>query len=149
MVSFVTTVCYDVMEGLAISIAFALMTTVFRAQWLVHHWLMYWALINCRPRWHALAQIPGTNDYRDAERYSKLTSSPDTYIFRFDSPLLFTNVERFKKTIKKALDEWETKRLSGGTSIKSILINRGESVDASSTNHIDSSIASISVNYIR
>uniref|UniRef100_A0A914ZVJ6 SLC26A/SulP transporter domain-containing protein n=1 Tax=Parascaris univalens TaxID=6257 RepID=A0A914ZVJ6_PARUN len=86
LVSFVATVGYDVMQGLAISIGFALMTTVFRTQW---------------SRWHLLANLTGTNDYRDSERYHSVTHYDGICVLRFDSPLLFTNVDRFKRAIYK------------------------------------------------
>jgi len=94
-VSFSATVCWDVTEGLGVAIAFALMTTVFRTQW---------------PRWHFLANLVGTNDFRDAERYELVTNLTGICIFRFDSPLLFTNVDRFKAAIHKALERWQRER---------------------------------------
>lgn len=57
LVSFAGTVVWDVTEGLALAIVFALLTTVFRTQF---------------PRWHYLANLKGTNDFRDAERYSNI-----------------------------------------------------------------------------
>uniref|UniRef100_A0A915LIQ7 STAS domain-containing protein n=1 Tax=Meloidogyne javanica TaxID=6303 RepID=A0A915LIQ7_MELJA len=92
LVSFVSTVCWDVSQGLVISIGFALLTTVFRTQW---------------PRWHFLANLSGTNDFRDAERYELIHTFPGICIFRFDSPLLFTNVDNFKETIHKAFQRWK------------------------------------------
>ncbi|CAI4230986.1 unnamed protein product [Auanema sp. JU1783] len=92
IVSFVATVCIDVTEGLAISILYALFTTIMREQW---------------PRWHLLGNVSGTTDYRDSERYQDVFFVKGICIFRFDSPLLFTNVERFKKTVEKAYKEWE------------------------------------------
>ncbi|CAK5079623.1 unnamed protein product [Meloidogyne enterolobii] len=85
LVSFVSTVCWDVSQGLVISI-------VFRTQW---------------PRWHFLANLSGTNDFRDAERYELIHTFPGICIFRFDSPLLFTNVDNFKETIHKAFQRWK------------------------------------------
>ncbi|CAD5231309.1 unnamed protein product [Bursaphelenchus okinawaensis] len=92
LVSFGATVGYDVTEGLAISIAFALMTTVFRTQW---------------PRWHYLANLKGTNDFRDAERYASVIDVNGICVFRFDAPLLFTNVESFKESIHMAALQWK------------------------------------------
>ncbi|KHN82502.1 Sulfate permease family protein 3 [Toxocara canis] len=97
LVSFVATVGYDVMQGLVISIGFALMTTVFRTQW---------------SRWHLLANLEGTNDFRDSERYHSVTTYSGICVLRFDSPLLFTNVERFKRVVYKVLKEWRAARPS-------------------------------------
>jgi solute carrier family 26 protein len=57
LVSFTATVAWDVTEGLVLAIVFALMTTVFRTQF---------------PRWHYMANLKGTNDFRDAERYGSV-----------------------------------------------------------------------------
>lgn len=57
VVSFIATAAWDVTPGLVISIAFALMTTVFRSQF---------------PRWHFLAQLTGTCDFRDVQRYKEI-----------------------------------------------------------------------------
>uniref|UniRef100_A0A7E4VES3 STAS domain-containing protein n=1 Tax=Panagrellus redivivus TaxID=6233 RepID=A0A7E4VES3_PANRE len=94
IVSFVATVAWDVTEGLVISIIYALMTTVFRTQF---------------PRWHFLATLSGTNDFRDSERYLEVIDHKGICVFRFDSPLLFTNVERFKQNIQAAFEQWQYK----------------------------------------
>uniref|UniRef100_A0A7E4ZYI3 STAS domain-containing protein n=1 Tax=Panagrellus redivivus TaxID=6233 RepID=A0A7E4ZYI3_PANRE len=92
VVSFIATVAWDVTEGLVVSIIYALMTTVFRTQF---------------PRWHFLATLSGTNDFRDSERYLKVIDHKGICVFRFDSPLLFTNVERFKQNIHVAFAKWQ------------------------------------------
>uniref|UniRef100_A0A914E1R5 STAS domain-containing protein n=1 Tax=Acrobeloides nanus TaxID=290746 RepID=A0A914E1R5_9BILA len=89
LVSFLATFCWDVTEGLAVSIMFAIMTTVFRTQW---------------PKWHLLANLSGINEYRDERRYQNVIRNKGIYIFHFDSPLVFTNVEYFKTCIYKALE---------------------------------------------
>jgi len=91
LVSFAATVGSDVIQGLVISISFALLTVVFRTQW---------------PLWHFLANLNGTNDFRDTSRYQRVVVYPGVCIFRFDSPLLFTNVDLFKDSINRALDKW-------------------------------------------
>ncbi|VDM62334.1 unnamed protein product [Angiostrongylus costaricensis] len=78
IVSFLATMCIDVTEGLAISILFALFTTIIREQW---------------PRWHLLGNVSGTSDFRDFEKYDDVYFFKGICMFRFDSPLLFTNVE--------------------------------------------------------
>uniref|UniRef100_A0A7E4UZL4 STAS domain-containing protein n=1 Tax=Panagrellus redivivus TaxID=6233 RepID=A0A7E4UZL4_PANRE len=82
-VSFIATVCIDVIGGLAVSIAFALLTVVSRTQW---------------PSWRA--------------RFSKPSLAPNGKtirrfcVFRFESFLLFTNAERFKQSALDALGTW-------------------------------------------
>uniref|UniRef100_A0A0N4ZNC2 STAS domain-containing protein n=1 Tax=Parastrongyloides trichosuri TaxID=131310 RepID=A0A0N4ZNC2_PARTI len=92
LVSFLSTILTDVMVGLAISIIFALMTTVFRTQY---------------PSYHILANCEDSYEYRDVKRYSNARFYNGICVYRFDSPLLFTNIERFKTTIQKAIEEWE------------------------------------------
>uniref|UniRef100_A0A914X8V7 STAS domain-containing protein n=1 Tax=Plectus sambesii TaxID=2011161 RepID=A0A914X8V7_9BILA len=99
LVSFVATVGYDVMPGLAISIVFALLTTVFRSQW---------------PRWHMLARLSETSDYRDSERYAATSLSFGVREFRFDAPLLFTNVDRFKAAVHRAASSDPRSDANGG-----------------------------------
>ncbi|CAD5207571.1 unnamed protein product [Bursaphelenchus okinawaensis] len=86
VVSFVATATWSVTIGLAISVVYALVTIVFRTQW---------------PRWHYLGNLKGSTDFRDEERYDNTTKMDGISIFRFDAPLLFTNVEHFKATITK------------------------------------------------
>ncbi|CAJ0951914.1 unnamed protein product, partial [Mesorhabditis belari] len=86
IVACVATIFIDVTYGLITGIIYALFTTIIREQW---------------PRWHVLANIGGNFDYRDAERYRDAFFFNGTCILRFDSPLLFTNVNRFKDTVNK------------------------------------------------
>ncbi|KAE9418039.1 hypothetical protein Angca_008214 [Angiostrongylus cantonensis] len=88
VVSFTCTVFINVMEGLAISLIFALFTVIGRSQW---------------PEWQYFfpsTDIIGAND-------SGGSIGPfDMCVFRFDGPLLFTNVERFKTSLKLAIENW-------------------------------------------
>ncbi|CAD5230441.1 unnamed protein product [Bursaphelenchus okinawaensis] len=90
VVSYVATVAWDVTPGLGVALCFALLTTVFRTQW---------------PRWFQLMQLQGTDEYN--ARYEKSNDNNGICIFRFDAPILFTNVERFKDCIDKALASWK------------------------------------------
>ncbi|VDL82414.1 unnamed protein product [Nippostrongylus brasiliensis] len=98
VVAFVATVCADVMEGLAIAIVFALFTTVIREQW---------------PRWHILGNISGTADFRDVERYQHIYFFNSVCVLRFDSPLLFTNVERFRRIVENVANDWDNLKCCG------------------------------------
>ncbi|CAJ0594839.1 unnamed protein product [Cylicocyclus nassatus] len=86
IVSFFSTVFVNVMEGLAISILFALFTVICRSQW---------------PKWQYFLQ--NTQEEQDSERPC---NNPDVCVFRFDGPLLFTNVERFRKSLNRTLEQW-------------------------------------------
>ncbi|CAI4222350.1 unnamed protein product [Auanema sp. JU1783] len=85
IVTFTATVLIDVMMGLVVSIVFVLLTSVIRQQW---------------PSWHILGNVTGTSEYRDVQRYKSIHDTEDICIFRFDSPLIFLNSERFSETLK-------------------------------------------------
>ncbi|PAV68658.1 hypothetical protein WR25_18731 [Diploscapter pachys] len=91
LMAFLSTLLINVTEGLIVSILYALFTTIAREQW---------------PRWHLLGNVGGT-EFRDSERYREVHFFSGVCIFRFDSPLLFTNVEKFKQSVNKAYREWE------------------------------------------
>uniref|UniRef100_A0A0K0FM54 FI18412p1 (inferred by orthology to a D. melanogaster protein) n=1 Tax=Strongyloides venezuelensis TaxID=75913 RepID=A0A0K0FM54_STRVS len=105
IVSFISTTLFNLMEGLLISIGYALITTVFRIQW---------------PRWYTLSQLTGTEDYRDTGRYNRVTELNNIVIFRFDAPLLFTNVEHFQNSIFKVIwkEKKEKQKVDGATENK-------------------------------
>ncbi|GMS98995.1 hypothetical protein PENTCL1PPCAC_21170, partial [Pristionchus entomophagus] len=89
IVSFSATVVIDVMEGLAISILFALLTVVFRSQW---------------PKWERVLGSTNSENNQQIQEDASLPCST-VCVFRFDAPLIFTNVERFTSKGKKTVDE--------------------------------------------
>uniref|UniRef100_A0A914L3X8 STAS domain-containing protein n=2 Tax=Meloidogyne incognita TaxID=6306 RepID=A0A914L3X8_MELIC len=89
IVTIFATILLNVMQGLALAVTFALLTTIFRIQW---------------PRWHLLSNLTGTENYRDSGRYKRFTPfGHGIKIFRFDAPLLFTNVDHFAKSAITAI----------------------------------------------
>uniref|UniRef100_A0A0N5BEF8 STAS domain-containing protein n=1 Tax=Strongyloides papillosus TaxID=174720 RepID=A0A0N5BEF8_STREA len=92
IVSFTATTAFNVMQGLLISIGFALATVIIRMQW---------------PKWHGLSRLGETEEYRDAGRYAQNERIDNVIVFRFDAPLLFINVDHFGKSIEKALKKME------------------------------------------
>uniref|UniRef100_A0A915CKY7 SLC26A/SulP transporter domain-containing protein n=1 Tax=Ditylenchus dipsaci TaxID=166011 RepID=A0A915CKY7_9BILA len=86
LMSFWATVLTDVISGLCISVAFTLLTIVTRTQW---------------PIWHAHFPTYSTKD-------EKMTESPDYCVFRFEAFLLFTNAERFRKSVQETLQRWNS-----------------------------------------
>ncbi|KAI6227778.1 Sulfate permease family protein 3 [Aphelenchoides fujianensis] len=99
LVAFFSTAVFNVMNGLLVSVCVALLTTVFRIQW---------------PRWRVLSRLSGTEEYRDSGRYLRFSALPDVRIFRFDAPLLFTNVEHFNKSIQEAVQRVDAETTAGG-----------------------------------
>ncbi|KAM3720616.1 Sulfate permease family protein [Dirofilaria immitis] len=95
VVAFMTTVGLDVMIGLIISVLFVLITLIFRSQF---------------PRWERLVQLSASEPYFDnPKRYISSTNNPNIRLYRFESPLLFNNVERFKLNVYGAIKGWENK----------------------------------------
>ncbi|PIC26605.1 hypothetical protein B9Z55_019129 [Caenorhabditis nigoni] len=92
MVAFFATVLVDVSEGLIIAISFALFTTILREQY---------------PKWHLLANVKDTDEFRDTQHYQEVIFIKGICIFRFDAPLLFHNIECFKKCVEKAYESWK------------------------------------------
>ncbi|KAI1718639.1 sulfate permease family domain-containing protein [Ditylenchus destructor] len=84
VLSFCATVAIDVIGGLAVSVGVALLTVVIRTQW---------------PRWYA--QFP---------QNSTLKERPDYCIYRFESFLIFTNVNRFRCTFNETIEKWNAHR---------------------------------------
>ncbi|VDN86943.1 unnamed protein product [Brugia pahangi] len=83
------------MIGLIISVIFAIMTLIVRSQW---------------PRWERLVQLSPSQPYFDnPKRYLAAANNPNIRLFRFESPLLFNNVECFKLGIYNAITDWKTK----------------------------------------
>lgn len=122
VVAFVATVATDVMPGLVTAIVFALFTTVIREQW---------------PRWHILANISGTYDFRDVERYRHIYFFNSVCVLRFDSPLLFTNVERFRKIVENVAADWDGLKCCGKLERRQFVIgeqNEKDTVNVSSEN---------------
>ncbi|KAL6740476.1 hypothetical protein Aduo_013827 [Ancylostoma duodenale] len=114
IVAFLATACVDVMDGLAIAIIFALLTTVFRLQW---------------PHWHILANVTGTMEYKDVERYRHVNFVKGICIVRFDAPLLFTNVEHFRAMTENVSKHWNNVECNSPTTEESSATEDEEVVD--------------------
>jgi MFS superfamily sulfate permease-like transporter len=82
--SCVVTIASDLMEGLVMSIAFAMFTVVLRSQW---------------PQTYSLGPLPDTEQYRNVGEYKSAVEMAGIRVVCFDSPLLFTNVELFKRMV--------------------------------------------------
>lgn len=63
-----------------------------------------------RPRWERLVQLSASQPYFDnPKRYNTAVNNPNIRLYRFESPLLFNNVERFKSSVYGAITDWENK----------------------------------------
>uniref|UniRef100_A0A914ZYH2 STAS domain-containing protein n=1 Tax=Parascaris univalens TaxID=6257 RepID=A0A914ZYH2_PARUN len=93
--SMLLTICYDMAEGLALAVAFAILTTIFRNQW---------------PRWHILSKND-EGQYRETKKKQIEYIEGSTCIFRMDGPLIFTSVDRFALATRECVKKWRQKRL--------------------------------------
>jgi len=108
LVAFVGTIAWDLMQGLVIGVGYALLTVIFRTQW---------------PQTVHLARIPDTDLYRDHERYKTTKVFDDIAILRFDSPLLFTNIDEFKEKVEYLIKQHRKKSGKGGPALKCLIID--------------------------
>ncbi|KAK0422536.1 hypothetical protein QR680_007629 [Steinernema hermaphroditum] len=88
MVSFWTTLLWGLSEGLAVAIAFSLLTVIIQIQF--PHVVEMW-------------QVDSTELFRDRQRYTKLTKCKEFVVMRYDAPLIFVNSERFRSEVHKLI----------------------------------------------
>ncbi|KAM4523908.1 solute carrier family 26 member 3 [Fundulus diaphanus] len=74
--------------GLAVGLGIELLTVVFRAQF---------------PRCSILANIPGTDLYKDQKDFLQIFQPKGVKIFRIPSPLFFANIEFFRNKLVEAV----------------------------------------------
>ncbi|XP_067251148.1 solute carrier family 26 member 6 isoform X2 [Chanodichthys erythropterus] len=80
VMTMILTVLFNPDMGLAASIAFSILTVVFRTQ---------------LPKYSLLGQVPGTDIYRPVEDYNQVKEIPDIMIFRSSATLYFANAEMY------------------------------------------------------
>ncbi|NXW42478.1 S26A6 protein, partial [Nyctiprogne leucopyga] len=86
IVTFVATLTLNLDIGLGASVAFGLLTVIFRTQ---------------LPHYSMLGRIPDTDVYRDVAEYQTAQEVPGVKIFRSSSTLYFANVELYAEALKK------------------------------------------------
>lgn len=86
VVTFVVTVLLNPDLGLAASIAFSMLTVIFRTQ---------------LPKYSILGQIPNTDVYKPVEDYSQVKQVPGILIFRSSATLYFANAEMYQDALGK------------------------------------------------
>uniref|UniRef100_A0A8C0IGC9 Solute carrier family 26 member 6 n=1 Tax=Bubo bubo TaxID=30461 RepID=A0A8C0IGC9_BUBBB len=90
IVTFVATLLLNLDIGLGASVAFGLLTVIFRTQ---------------LPHYSILGRISDTDVYRDVAEYQMVTEVPGVKIFRSSSTLYFANVELYAEALKKKVEE--------------------------------------------
>ncbi|NXI99436.1 S26A6 protein, partial [Psophia crepitans] len=86
IVTFVATLLLNLDIGLGASVAFGLLTVIFRTQ---------------LPHYSILGRISDTDVYRDVAEYEMAQEVPGVKIFRSSSTLYFANVELYAEALKK------------------------------------------------
>ncbi|XP_054243588.1 solute carrier family 26 member 6 [Indicator indicator] len=86
IVTFVATLLLNLDIGLGASVAFGLLTVIFRTQ---------------LPHYSILGQISDTDVYRDVAEYQMAQEVPGVKIFRSSSTIYFANVELYAEALKK------------------------------------------------
>uniref|UniRef100_A0A674DL04 Solute carrier family 26 member 6, like 2 n=1 Tax=Salmo trutta TaxID=8032 RepID=A0A674DL04_SALTR len=86
LVTLVCTILLNLDLGLAASIAFSLLTVIFRTQ---------------LPRYSILGQVPGTELYLDTDTYEEAKEIPGITIFRSSTTVYYTNAELYLDALQK------------------------------------------------
>ncbi|XP_056606394.1 solute carrier family 26 member 6, like [Triplophysa dalaica] len=86
LVTFVSTVLFNLDMGLGASMMFALLTVIFRTQ---------------SPTYSLLGHLPGTELYLDIETHKEVTDVPGITIFRSSATMYFANAELYLEALKK------------------------------------------------
>ncbi|NWZ79412.1 S26A6 protein, partial [Poecile atricapillus] len=86
IVTFIATLLLNLDIGLAVSVAFGLLTVIFRTQ---------------LPHYSILGRISDTDVYRDVVEYEMAQEVPGVKIFRSSSTIYFANVELYAEALKK------------------------------------------------
>lgn len=113
IVTFIATLALGIEQGIGIGVILSLAMVIYRTT---------------KPHTAELGRIPGSDLFRNVERFSNLEVRPELLIFRFDAQLYFANVQYFKDTLEEMVAQ-------KGDRLKAILIN------AASINGLDSSAA--------
>ncbi|KAM6980729.1 solute carrier family 26 member 6, like 1 [Aplochiton taeniatus] len=86
LVTWVSTLLFNLDLGLAASITFALLTVIFRTQ---------------TPTYSALGHVPGTELYLEMETHREVRDVPGITIFRSSSTIYFANAELYLEALKE------------------------------------------------
>uniref|UniRef100_A0A672J5T6 Solute carrier family 26 member 6-like n=1 Tax=Salarias fasciatus TaxID=181472 RepID=A0A672J5T6_SALFA len=86
LVTFVSTVLFNLDLGLAISVGFSMLTVIFRTQ---------------LPRYSILGNVPGTDVYLDTEIYREAKEIPGIKIFRSSTTIYYTNADMYLEALQE------------------------------------------------
>lgn len=77
----ISTLALGIKEGILLGVVLSLLMVIYRISY---------------PHIAILGKIPGSNDYRNINRFDKLITYDHIFIFRFDAQLYFANINYFK-----------------------------------------------------
>uniref|UniRef100_A0A8C5N435 STAS domain-containing protein n=1 Tax=Leptobrachium leishanense TaxID=445787 RepID=A0A8C5N435_9ANUR len=86
LVTFVATILLNLDIGLGVSVAFSILTVIFRTQ---------------LPRYSVLGQVPNTDVYRDVSKYAQAKEIPGIKIFQSSCTPYFANADLYANAVKK------------------------------------------------
>ena len=84
------TLALGVEEGIAVGVILSLIMVIYRVSY---------------PHVARLGRVPGTDQYRNVERYETVTEEPGVLIVRFDAPLFFANLGHFSKKLREMVQD--------------------------------------------
>ena len=111
LITFLVTITLGIKEGILTGVILSIVMVIYNST---------------KPHMATLGHIPGTNMYRNVDRFTDLEIDEEVLIIRFDSQLNFTNSSYFEDTIIEKVRK-------KGTKLKLVIIN------ADSLNNVDSS----------
>ena len=115
MVTFLATLSLGIELGIGIGVTLSLAMIIYKST---------------KPHVAILGKVPGTHFYRNSERFTKVEIRPDLLIMRFDADLYFANINFFKASIEKEIQD-------KGNSLKALVLNMD------SVSNVDSSASHI------
>ncbi|XP_077937725.1 solute carrier family 26 member 6-like isoform X2 [Gasterosteus aculeatus] len=86
LVTFTSTILLNLDLGLAVSIAFSMLTVIFRTQ---------------LPRYSILGRVAGTDLYLDVDTYKEAKEIPGIKIFRSSATIYYTNAEMYLEALQE------------------------------------------------
>ncbi|KAM5147885.1 solute carrier family 26 member 6-like isoform 2-T2 [Mantella aurantiaca] len=86
LVTFVATILLNLDLGLAVSVAFSLLTVIFRTQ---------------LPHYSILGRVPSTHVYRDVTQYQQVQEVQGIKIFKSSATVFFANADLYADAVKK------------------------------------------------
>ncbi len=107
LVTFVATLALGIEQGIGIGVVLSLAMVIYSTT---------------RPHVAVLGKVPGTNFFRNEDRFPEVEKNPELLILRFDAPLYFANINYFRDTIDTAIAH-------KGESLKAVILS-AESIDS-------------------